>query len=309
MSKYNIRLILYLINKVFVANYALIHKSGHIPLITRGVTETCQLLICKVSWGQISFATECSTGQGGKRTAAKSTMLVMLINAFTSLTDTSTNEAEPNHTDCAKPVDTNHNFDTSELQIQDDSDASCEDLLRFVKEKLDRFEMENSAGSGQLAEERRRRYGSVNRQPNVSRLTFDKERYRYSGANQPPALSRFVSEPGPQQNDVASPTTDIENRPHSSQSNHRHTRKFSSSSETSSGVFDISGQTNDNKFPWLKDQATQCRILTADDEKQEEEPTAEQVLSPILNYMNTSNAQREYNSSPRTTRSQSQSAM
>lgn len=228
-------------------------------------------------------------------------MYVSIINSFTSIADTCTGEAEPRHIDGVKSGENNHKYDP---QIEDETDASCEDLLRFVKEKLDKFEMENSNGGGPLADERRRRYGSVNRQPNVSRLMLDKEKYRPS---RPPTMSRFVSEPGPEKNDF-SPTADNEMRSYSSLDNHHHTRKYSSSSLTSSGVFDISGQTSDNRFPWLKDQSTQCQILTAEDVEQKE-TTAEKALAPLLSYMNTANLQQRAHPSPRTSRSQSQSAM
>lgn len=229
-------------------------------------------------------------------------MNLSLINVYSTFADSCTNETDSSG-ETHRSADTNGNYEAGPSQ-NDESDTSCEDLLRFVKEKLDKFEMENSAGVGQLAEERRRRYGLVARQPNVNRLVFDKEKYRHT---RPTNLSRYLSEPGPSNNDT-SPSVDPEPRSHSALESHYHIKQLSNSSDASSGVFDISGQTSENRFPWLKDQATQCQIIS--DETKAATPG--QVIGPVLNHISATSsaslAQRSY-PSPRTSRSQSQSAM
>lgn len=140
-------------------------------------------------------------------------------------------------------TDKNGNYDQDDHK--DPTDASCEDLLKYVKEKLDKFEMENST----TALGRRRRYGLVSRKPNLDSSPGNEQ----GNPHPPDDYLRLSSDPGPEQGHSLATNT----YPRDTVSNFQRSQSLKAAREPDS-EFDISGQTSDNRFPWQTDQAVQC---------------------------------------------------
>ena len=187
-----------------------------------------------------------------------------------------------------KSTDTNGNYDQLDLNRHlDRSDTSCEDLLKFVKEKLDKFEMENTTSP--------KKYGQVSRKPNLA--TPNGSGQLYTSSVDP--ISRMCSDPGPHRKNG---THSLMGKAFSLDSSKSYITPLSANEELTGGhsadaEYDISGQTSDNRFPWQTDQGTQCdlsnEMLTETNTRLESE-LIQMYQAPKM---------------PRTCRSQSQSAM
>lgn len=179
---------------------------------------------------------------------------------------------------------TNGNLESSGLDKQLESeDTSCEDLLKYVKEKLDKFEMENRA----TTDERRRRFGQVSRKPNLGNPNEQGKLYPTSFDS----FTRMTSDPGPSKRRGSH-----QQRKKSSSIDIMGTPNLVEPPLSPDARYDISGQTSENRFPWLKDQGVQCD-LNADKEEPKKRAVGELALP---------NSECE---TPRKNRSQSQSAM
>lgn len=138
----------------------------------------------------------------------------------------------------------NYNGDSNEAHTDKppatQSDISCEELLQYVKERLDEYEQENTEKPTTPPTQRQRKFG------NVTNKNVDKIRGAANKAFRPDRLYRLHSDLGPQK--AARKALPVKSR------------SFYDTASSVDSEFDISGQTSANRYPWLRDQGVQCDL-------------------------------------------------